>query len=171
MKFFFATQCQRCSKTGTGGGVQFKKGEEVYKFIHRGTSLYNKKKMAAASTTTTATVDLIDIRGIDKISLLKKLWLCSALLHPDATRYKTIRCTHDRIAEKTIAAGYIDYFVFYAIRCDLSGDFVDATQWNAMPGRRMNFREIVYELKRWPPDTGRAYARDLSTMLDNSFKA
>jgi hypothetical protein len=122
--------------------------------------------MAASSCTS-----LVDIRGINKLSLLKKLWLYSGQIRPDYANWdRTIKCSDDRWAQRLITNGFIEYFGSYAIRCDLSGDFVDATQWDAMPRRHMNFQSIVSELRTWPPDPGRAYTRPLSAMLLNQFR-
>jgi hypothetical protein len=89
---------------------------------------------------------LVYIGKVEKLALLRKLWVNSWELHP-----KVVSCpTHIPFDEKNawavINRGFIDYYCLHAIRCDLSGDFVDPTQWNAMTRRHNCFKDIVDDL-------------------------
>jgi hypothetical protein len=90
----------------------------------------------------------VDIRGIDKAVLLKELWINSGQLRPAVGLNSRIRAVFDPVFARTIASsGYVEHFLGYMIMCDISGDWIDASKWDAMPHRSRSFREITEELR------------------------
>ena len=82
---------------------------------------------------------LIDIRGLSKLELLKRLVLYS---QTNFTRY----IFNEEQAKVVLARGYIDYFAGRAIKCDLTQDKVDPALYNRDAGEGV-FEKIVQQMR------------------------
>lgn len=81
----------------------------------------------------------ISIIGIDKFSLLKKLWIKSSERHPTKTYF-------DEERSYQILNGYIGYFCDVPIFCDFSTDIINCFEFNKLNGDQA-FEKIINELK------------------------
>jgi hypothetical protein len=89
----------------------------------------------------------VNIKGIDKMTLLKTLWdyQYPALFfsfNPDVP----VPGWDDALAREALKQGYIDYFQGRAIKADLSKD--EVYSYNYDKGSRPTFEEIAAKLKR-----------------------
>ena len=87
----------------------------------------------------------VNIKGVDKVELLKLLWENSKLASVFGNYFPIDLSTFDYEAAKEAVKESIDYFRGRAIKCDLSKDTVDPWLYDRDYGEG-KFQEIVNQL-------------------------
>ena len=85
----------------------------------------------------------VNIIGLDKVKLLKALWENQIV----ASYFALIEePSFDYDLAKRVTGGYIDYFQGRAIKCNLSGDFVNPRLYDRDAGNG-KFQAVVNHIK------------------------
>lgn len=92
----------------------------------------------------------INIEGLDKVELLRILWLnmvpASVALYAAILNNNTSESVFDKELAKYAVLGYIDYFQGRCIKSDLSGNEVDPFLYDRDAGKGV-FQRIVTALR------------------------